>query len=87
MVAHLDVLDHDNRVGATRDHPSGGDRHGRPAPDDGPRHDTGVNRFFGKLHAARPFFGRAKGVVGDDGEAVHVRTIEGRHIDRRDNVS
>ena len=47
----LGVLDHHHGIGAARNHPAGGNRHGRARPNHGRRHDAGVNRFLAKLHA------------------------------------
>jgi hypothetical protein len=45
-----------------------------------------VNHFVGKTHAPRDLFGCAEGVFRDEGEAVHVRAIEGRHVNGRNDV-
>ena len=82
----LRVLDHDHGVGAARNHPAGGNRHGRARPNHRRRHDARVNRFLAELHGARHFLGRAERVFGDDGEAIHVRAVERRHVHGRDDV-
>src|SRR5215469_682197 len=52
----------------------------------GVRHNTGVDRLLAQLQAARCFFGRSEGAVGNNGEAVDVGTVKRRYIDRRYNV-
>ena len=83
---HFGVLDHDHGISAAWNHPSGSNRYSPTPLDHRLRHDSRVNHFFVEPHATRNFLGRAEGVFGNDGEAVHVRAIERRHIHERDDV-
>jgi len=80
----LRVLDHHDRVGATRQHAAGGDRGGRPGHDRHLRRDAGREPLAGEGERAHVLLGRAMGVLRPQREAVHVGAVEARHIDRRD---
>jgi hypothetical protein len=45
-----------------------------------------VNHLVGETDAAWNLFGCAEGVFRDEGKAIDVRAIEGRHVDGRDDV-
>jgi hypothetical protein len=50
VTAHVCVLDHDHRIGATRHHASGGNGHSHAAADDSAGNHAGMNRLFGELN-------------------------------------
>ena len=82
----LRVLDHDDGIGATRNHPARGNFHGGARPNHRRWHDAGVNRFFAKLHGSRHFLGRTERVLGHDGKAIDIRAVERRHVNWRDDI-
>src|SRR5215475_6788544 len=86
VIAHLGVLDHDNRIGTARNHSSGCDGYSCSLMNYGGRHNAGVDRLIAQLQAARYFFGCSEGAVRNNGEAVDVRTVKRGYIDRRYNV-
>ena len=84
--AYLGVLDHDDGIGAARHHAAGGDQHRLAGMNHRGRDDAGVNLFVAQEHRARHFFGRAERVFRHHREAIDVRAIERRHVDRRHDV-
>jgi hypothetical protein len=80
------VLDHHDRIGAARHHSAGRDCDRLSGVHDRRRHDAGVNHFVVEPKNAGKFFRCPERVLGDDGVAVDVRSIEGGNVDRREHV-
>ena len=85
-IVEIGMLDHQHRVGATRNHAAGRD-HGRSTGQDGQagghprRQHLGIEREDARLGR-----GRARRIGGAQREAVDVGSIEARHIDSGDDV-
>ena len=80
------MLDHHHRVGAARHGPAGGDGRRRPGLDRQRRRGAAGDHLRVEREDHRRSVPRRGGVGGADREAVHARPVEGRHVDRRDEV-
>ncbi len=75
------MFNHQDSIGATRQHAAGGDGGRAPEGDGQGRHDAGRKHLVVQLQRARCFLHRAEGVLRPHREAVDIGAIEPRDID------